>query len=220
MIKMKRKKMNSQTKKRKKARKLVTRMKPTVNQTVYRVILFSFNLTWLLSFTSRCVNTSTIFYFVVSRIFGDWRLYPVDPLLYRCPSGFGPSTKLSENIILDVLVELIYVPVRTKVCFRFKTCNWRLEMTLRDSRTPLDSIGDKLLTPIYFVIVQCLSVGTTWYSASCARNGCTWAARDIRLPWRASGSALSADRPALDVFVIFKVLFRIPQRLISVEIRK
>ena len=37
----------------------------------YRVILFSFNLTWLLSITSRCVNTSTIFYFVVSRIFGD-----------------------------------------------------------------------------------------------------------------------------------------------------
>ena len=97
-------------------------------------------------------------------------MYSVDPLLYRCPSGFGPSTKLSENIILDVLVELIYVPVRTKVCFRFKTCNWRLEMTLRDSRTPLDSIGDKLLTPIYFVIVQCLSVGTTWYSASCTRN--------------------------------------------------
>ena len=85
-------------------------------------------------------------------------MYSVDPLLYRCPSGFGPSTKLSENIILDVLVVLIYVPVRTKVCFRFKTCNWRLEMTLRDSRTPLDSIGDKLLTPIYFVIVQCLSV--------------------------------------------------------------
>ena len=28
----------------------------------------------------------------------------------------------------------------------------------RDSRTPLDSIEDKLLTLIYFVIVQCPSV--------------------------------------------------------------
>ena len=43
----------------------------------------------------------------------------------------------------------------------------------RDSRTPLDSIGDKLVTLIYFVIVQCPSVGKTWYSASFARNGYT-----------------------------------------------
>ena len=43
----------------------------------------------------------------------------------------------------------------------------------RDSPTPLDSIRDKLVTLIYFVIVQCPSVGTTWYSVSCARNGCT-----------------------------------------------
>ena len=41
------------------------------------------------------------------------------------------------------------------------------------SRTPLDSIRDKFETLIYFVIVQCPSVGTTWYSASCARNGYT-----------------------------------------------
>ena len=34
------------------------------------------------------------------------------------------------------------------------------------------------------------------------------------------GSALSADRPTLDVFVIVKLLFRIPQQLIIVEIRK
>ena len=40
-----------------------------------------------------------------------------------------------------------------------------------DSRTPLDSIRDKLVTLIYFVIVQCPSVGTTCYSASCARKG-------------------------------------------------
>ena len=39
----------------------------------------------------------------------------------------------------------------------------------RDSRTPLNSIKDKLVTLIYFVIVQCPSVGTTWYSASCVR---------------------------------------------------
>ena len=37
---------------------------------------------------------------------------------------------------------------------------------IRDSRTPLDSVRDKLMTLIYFVIVQCPSVGTTWYSAS------------------------------------------------------
>ena len=79
----------------------------------------------------------------------------------------------------------------------------------RDSRTPLDSIGDKLVTLIYFVIVQCPSVGTTWYSA-----------RDLRLPRRTSGSALSADCQTLDVFVIVKVLFRIPQQLIIVKIRK
>ena len=36
----------------------------------------------------------------------------------------------------------------------------------RDSRTPLDSVGDKLMTLIYFVTVQCPSAETTWYSAS------------------------------------------------------
>ena len=46
------------------------------------------------------------------------------------------------------------------------------------------------------------------------------AARDLRLPRRASGSVLSADRQTLDVFVIVKVLFGIPQQLIIVEIRK
>ena len=51
----------------------------------------------------------------------------------------------------------------------------------RNSRTPLDSIRDKLLTLIYFVIVQCPSVRTTWYSVSCARKGYTWAARDLRM---------------------------------------
>ena len=42
-----------------------------------------------------------------------------------------------------------------------------------DSRSLLDSMREKLMTSIYFVIVQCQSVRTTWYSASCARNGCT-----------------------------------------------
>ena len=79
----------------------------------------------------------------------------------------------------------------------------------RDSRTPLDSIRNKLVTLIYFVIVQCPSVGTTWYSA-----------RDLRLPRRTSGFALSADCQTLDVFVIVKVLLRIPQQLIIVKIRK
>ena len=37
---------------------------------------------------------------------------------------------------------------------------------------------------------------------------------------KASGSALSADRQTLDVFVVVKVLFRIPQQLIIVKIRK
>ena len=74
-------------------------------------------------------------------------------------------------------------------------------------------------TLIYFVIIQCLSVGTTWYSTTCARNGYTWAARDLRPPRRASGSVLSADRQTLDVFVIVKALFRIPRQSLIVEIR-
>ena len=32
----------------------------------------------------------------------------------------------------------------------------------RDSRTPRDEVRDKLMTLIYFVIVQCPSVETTW----------------------------------------------------------
>ena len=36
----------------------------------------------------------------------------------------------------------------------------------RDSRTLLDSVRDKLVTLIYFAIVQFPSVGTTWYRAS------------------------------------------------------
>ena len=87
----------------------------------------------------------------------------------------------------------------------------------RGSRTPLDLTREKFVTLIYLVIVQCPSVETTWYSA---RNGYTWATRDFRLPRRTSGSALSADRQTLDVFVIVKVLFRIPQQLIIVKIRK
>ena len=90
----------------------------------------------------------------------------------------------------------------------------------RDSRTPLDSIWDKPVTLISFVIVQYPSVGTTWYKASRARNGFTWAARYLRLPRRARGSALSVDRQTLDVFVTVKVLFRIPQRLLIVKIRE
>ena len=35
-----------------------------------------------------------------------------------------------------------------------------------NSRTLLDSVRDKLMTLIHFIIVQCPSVGTTWYSAS------------------------------------------------------
>ena len=42
----------------------------------------------------------------------------------------------------------------------------------------------------------------------------------IRLPRRASYSGLSADRQTLEVFVIVKVLFRIPPQLVIVEIRK
>ena len=84
----------------------------------------------------------------------------------------------------------------------------------RNNRTPLDLRRDKLVTLIYFVIAQCPSVGTTWYSVSGARNGYTRAARDLRLPRRASGSALSADRQTLNVLIIVKVLFRIPRQLI------
>ena len=50
----------------------------------------------------------------------------------------------------------------------------------RNNRTPLDLRRDKLVTLIYFVIAQCPSVETTWYSVSGARNGYTRAARDLR----------------------------------------
>ena len=85
---------------------------------------------------------------------------------------------------------ILYVPVRSKVCcirtgipsdvsfengqeFSLMSGERSFLNLFRDSRTPLDSIRDKLVTLIYFVIVQCPSVGTTWYSASCARNGYT-----------------------------------------------
>ena len=64
----------------------------------------------------------------------------------KSASGYGPPppsksfsgrkkaiwtpSKTVWNIILDVLVEILYVLVRIKVCFWFKTCNWQLEMTL------------------------------------------------------------------------------------------
>ena len=53
-----------------------------------------------------------------------------------------------------------------------------------------------------------------------ARNGWTWTARYtyLRMPRRASGSALSADRQTLKDFIIVKVLFRISQQLIIVKI--
>ena len=89
---------------------------------------------------------------------------------------------------------------------------------LADLDPPRFGHPPRIWTPI--VIVQCPSVETTWYSARRARNGYTWTTRDLRLPRRASGSALSTDRQTLNVFVIVKVLFRIPQRLIFVKIRK
>ena len=59
-------------------------------------------------------------------------------------------------------------------------------------------------------MVQC-ELCEEWLHMSC---------KGLRLAQRASGSALSADRQTLDVFVTFKVLFRIPQQLIIVKIRK
>ena len=89
-----------------------------------------------------------------------------------------PPTKLSENIILNVLLNMDDT-LRSSAyesIFLILRENWQ-EFSLmsgersffnlfRDSRTPLDSIRDKLVTLIHFVIVQCPSVGTTWYSAS------------------------------------------------------
>ena len=118
----------------------------------------------------------------------------------KCPSGVGPP-----SADLDP-------PQQSKENgqeFGLMSGGRSFMNLFHDSRTPLDSIRNKLVTLIYFVIVQCPSVGTTWYSA-----------RDLRLPRRTSGSALSADCQTLDVFVIVKVLFRIPQQLIIVKIRK
>ena len=63
----------------------------------------------------------------------------------------------------------------------------------RDSRTSLDSIRDKLVTLISFVIVQCPSIGTTWFGASCGRNGVL---ADLR--GREGGGFKSAMTPARD----------------------
>ena len=60
-------------------------------------------------------------------------------------------------------------------------------------------------------MVQC-KLCEEWFHISC--EGFKTA------PEGASSSALSADRQTLDVFVIVKVLFRIPQQLIIVTIRK
>ena len=70
----------------------------------------------------------------------------------------------------------------------------------RDIRTPLDSIRDKLVTIIYFVIAQCPSVGMKRCSASCARNGYTWAARDLRPPrGRVALHCLQIARPGVQI---------------------
>ena len=54
----------------------------------------------------------------------SWTPLDLDPLVLICwriwtPFGFGPPTKLSENIILNVLVKVddTLRSVRTKVCF-------------------------------------------------------------------------------------------------------
>ena len=158
----------------------------------------------------------------------------------RCPSGFWPPARIwtpQQNWVktssLTFLIEKYAFSSKHAYCQCIRTGSrkwpigcffWPRENgqafslmfgersflnLFRNSWTPLDSIRNKLVTLIYFVIVQCPSVGTTWYSA-----------RDLRLPRRTSGSALSADCQTLDVFVIVKVLFRIPQQLIIVKIRK
>ena len=151
----------------------------------------------------------------------------------RCPSGFWPPARIwtpQQNWVktssLTFLIEKYAFSSKHAYCQCIRTGSRKLPIgcffwprengqafslmfggrsflnLFRDSRTPLDSIRDKLVTLIYFVIVQCPSVGTTWYSA-----------RDLRLPRRTSGFALSADCQTLDVF-------RIPQQLMIVKIRK
>ena len=91
---------------------------------------------------------------------------------------YDPATKLTENIILNVLLnmddtlrssayESIFLILRENGQeFSLMSGERSFFNLFRDSRTPLDSIRDKLVTLIHFVIVQCPSVGTTWYSAS------------------------------------------------------
>ena len=92
----------------------------------------------------------------------------------------------------------------------------------RDSRTMLDSIRDKLVTLIYLALFNARVLGRH-STVRVVRGMVTHElrpARDLRLPQKASGSAMSADRQTLEVFVIVKVLFWIPQQLIIVKIRK
>ena len=84
----------------------------------------------------------------------------------------------------------------------------------RDSRKPLDSIRDKhcSMPECWEDMVQCESC-EEWLHISC--EGFKTASEG---EWLCI--ILSVDRQTLDVFVIVKVLFWIPQQLIIVKIRK
>ena len=56
------------------------------------------------------------------------------------------------------------------------------------------------------------------YDSSSSKEWLDLSCEVLKLPRRASGSVMFADRQTLKDFVIFKVLFRIPQRLIIVKI--
>ena len=56
------------------------------------------------------------------------------------------------------------------------------------------------------------------YDSSSSEEWLDLSCEVLKLPRRASGSVMFADRQTLNDFVIFKVLFRIPQRLIIVKI--
>ena len=58
------------------------------------------------------------------------------------------------------------------------------------------------------------------YDSSSSKEWLDLSCEVLKLPRRASGSVMFADRQTLKDFVIFKVLFRIPQRLIIVKIWK
>ena len=149
-------------------------------------ILLSEVYCWHFGFTTLLLSATT----TDMSLYEILNLFPRWPLLFR---SFLPDPLVARDVVTPFrkwsqkkFLPSMFLLTRGK-CASTKFNVWERSFwnLFPDSRTPLDSIRDKLVTLIHFVIVQCPSVWTTWYAASCTRNGYTWAVRDLRQPQRA-----------------------------------